>query len=106
MLIILSLTISLVILTVAVYRLFLKNKIKNKKAVLSFLKSTYNIVFWAILYCTVINLILALIIEFATTTETSGATILQGQFIAYCIPLIVPNVLMFCLKLSIEKEEL
>ena len=95
---------SLLVLTVVVYWLFLDSKIKNKQAILSFLEPKYQIVFWTILYCTFVNLVLVFILEFATTIEMPGL-ILQYQFIAYCVFLPIPRMLIFCLKISIQKEE-
>ena len=98
---------SLLVLTVAVYWLFLDSRVKNKKAILSYLGTTYKVVFWTILYCTGVNLILIMIIEFATAIETSSVSVLmmQWQFIAYCVFLIIPRMFMFCLQISVEREE-
>ena len=63
---------SLLILTVVVYWLFLDNRIKNKKEMLAFLKPKYKIVVYTVLYCMAINLILSLIVEFAIMIDISS----------------------------------
>ena len=97
---------SLAVLTVVVYHLFLKHKIKKKKTVLFFLGSTYNIVFYTVLYCTFVNLILGIILEYATTTiKIWNGGELTYLFLAYCTPLVVPRMLMLCLQISVEQED-
>jgi amino acid transporter len=98
---------SLLILTAVGYWLFLEHRIKNKKKILSFLEPKYKIIVYTTLYCTVINFVLALIVGFTTTIETLQMIlwITQCQFIAYLIFLLVPRIFVFCLQISIRKEE-
>ncbi|MCL2681927.1 MAG: hypothetical protein FWE63_00410 [Bacteroidales bacterium] len=94
----------LLVLTPTVYWSFLDSRIKDKKAMLSFLEPAHKGAFHMAIYCALINLILFLVIEFATTNEYS-AILMQIQFIAYLAVLIIPKSLISCLKTSIEKEE-
>jgi len=97
----------LLILTVVVYWLFLDNRIKNKKKILSFLEPKHKIISYTLLYCSAINLVLALIVGFVTTIEMLQMMlwVVQCQFIAYFVFLSIPRMFIFCLQISIEKEE-
>ena len=102
------LVLALPILTTIVYWLFLDSKIKNKKSILSFLEPTYKIVFWTILYCVFVNLIIFWIVWYVTTFEALGTMsglMLQTQFIAYFVLLTIPKMFLFCLRISVRKEE-
>ena len=98
---------SLLILTVVVYWLFLDSRIKKKKEILSFLKPKYKIIIYTVLYCAGINLVLALIVGFATTIEIMQMVLwlIQCQFIAYLAFLVIPRMFLFCLQISVKKEE-
>ena len=98
---------SLLILTIVVYWLFLDSRIKNKKKILSLLVPNFKIITYTVLYCAVINLVLSLIVGFATTLEASQLIIwvVQCQFIAYLVFLLIPRMFVFCLQISIRKEE-
>jgi len=95
---------SLAVLTVLVYYLFLKHRIKNKKAMLSFLSSTYKIVFYTVLYCFFINFIVMIIADVMAIEILKTRTV-SYLFFAYCIFLIIPRILIFCLQISVEREE-
>ena len=97
----------LIVLTVVVYWLFLDKKIKNKKTMLSSLISKYKIVIYTVFYCTGINLMF-LLIMLATKFESLGSMygiMLQLQFCAYLAFLLVPRIFIFCLQISVKKEE-
>ena len=98
---------SFIILTFMVYWLFLDSRIKNKKKILSFLEPKGKIITYTVLYCAGINLVLALIVGFATTIENLQMLlwVIQCQFITYLAFLLVPRMFMFCLQISVKKEE-
>ena len=98
---------SLLILTIVVYWLFLDSRIKNKKKILSFLVPNFKIITYTVLCCAGINLVLALIVGFVTTIETMQLItwVVQCQFIAYLVFLLIPRMFVFCLQISIRKEE-
>ena len=98
---------SLLILTTVVYWLFLDSKIKDKEKILSFLEPKYKIIVYTVFYCAAINIVLALIVGFVTTIETMQMLLwlIQCQFITYLIFLLVPRIFVFCLQISVRKEE-
>ena len=101
-------TLLLIVLTIVVYWLFLDSRIKNKKTMLSSFISKYKIVFYTVLYCLGINLLLFSIAIFVVKMETLGTVYgLLNQFllIAYFSFLCIPRIFIFCLQISVRKEE-
>ena len=99
---------SLVVLTFVVYWLFLDSKIKNKKTILSSFKPKYKIIIYTVLYCAGINFLLSFITLFVIEIESLEVTYVlmqQIQFTAYIAFLLVPRMFIFCLQISVRKEE-
>ena len=96
--------ISLVILLVVMYYLILRHTIKNKKKILFFLERTYSIVFYTLLYCFVVNFAFFIIIEYTTSIEIP-IIITTWLLPVYLVPLIIPRIFIFCLQISVKKEE-
>jgi len=94
------------LVTSTVYGSFLDSRIKDKKAMLSFLESACTGAFYAFMVCFGINLAIFLVVEFATTIEFRGmALVPMGLIFVYLTFLSIPHKLISCLKTSIEEEE-
>jgi len=92
------------IITSQVYWSFLVRRIKDKKAMLTFLEPAHKGAYYAFMCCTGINIVLLLVIDYATTIKLPallGLTLL----LTYLILLSIPRVLISCLKTSIKEEE-
>ena len=98
---------SLLILTIVVYWFFLDSKIKDKKKILSFLEPKFKIIAYTIYACAIINLVFALIVGFVIPIETMQMVfwLVQCQFLTYLIFLPALRMFMFCLQISVRKEE-
>jgi len=89
--------------TAQVYWSFLDKRIKDKKALLSFLEPAYTGAFYAAMGCLAINFVLVLAVEFATTIELP-ALLMSILLLVYLTFLSIPKVLVSNLKTSIEEE--
>ena len=103
-LIIVFTTLAAPIITYSVYWPFLDRRIKDKKSLLSFLEPAYKGAFYAFMCCALINTVLLLVIEYATTIKLPAILGLI-LFIVYLTLLSIPRVLISCLKTSIKEEE-
>jgi FlaA1/EpsC-like NDP-sugar epimerase len=87
-----------------VYWSFLDSRIKDKKSMLSFLEPAHKGAYYAFMCCTLINIVLLLVIDYATTIKLP-ATLGITLFLVYLTLLSIPRVLISGLKTSIEEEK-
>ena len=99
-------TLAVPLITSQVYWWFLDKRIKDKKALLSFLEPAYKVAVYAVTGCLGISLILVFVIEYATTIEYSGMPLVpMVLFLVYLTFLSIPYKLISDLKTSIEEEK-
>jgi len=98
---VIGLVILFLVLTYIYWRIF-GRKLKNKEELLRFWKSSYNIIFWTILICNIIHLLVDIYtMELLGTYRVS----LSKSFIICLLLLIIPKTLISCLETSIRKEQ-
>ena len=96
---------SLMVLTVTIYWLFVDRKIKDKKKLLAWLPPITIVVSHTILGCFCINAMVSIIVAFAIDTELMHPSAVTALFMAYAGSLLVLHTLSFCLRISIKREE-
>jgi hypothetical protein len=105
------------VITTIVYWLIWGRKIKNKKAILDYLKPRYNVAFYTIIFCSVVYGVMIFYLMPENIWEENMSIERRSEFdsfpvrIMQVVPLIclffltVPITLMRCLKSSIKREK-
>ena len=75
------------------------HKLKNKTKLLFFLESSYNTIFWTILICNIVNLLVTILLDLKRISTVSVS------YIVCLLLLIIPRILISCLKTNIHNEE-
>ena len=97
---IIGLAISFAVLTYIYWRIW-GRKLKNKAKLLSLLKSNYNTIFFTIMACNMVYLLVGIY----TGLSSAGTFSVQMSFIVCLLLLIIPKTLISCLENNVDEEQ-